>query len=125
MRVPGSNILNKALTVISKQTFNYYQFRAREPNAIGLDVAQYYPVQILQGSAQPAPRELIEQMGLDLQRTYFNFYVSRAILDVDRDVSGDQMFFNGQTFQCLSITPWGSIDGWNAVLAVRIVTPSA
>lgn len=121
MMVPGSNLLNMAMRVIAKQHFEYYRFQSRTPNSIGLDVPSYYPAQCLSGSAQPVPREMMEQMGLDMQRTYFNFYVSAPIIDIERDVSGDQIMFNGQTFQCLSVTPWGAIDGWNAVLAVRVV----
>lgn len=120
MKVPGSNLLRQATRVIAQQQFDYYQFRSREPNAIGLDVTTYNPVQILRGSVQPLDRKIAEQMGLDLQETYYHFYISHKIIDVDRDVSGDQFFFNGYSFQCLSITPWGNIDGWNKVLAIRL-----
>jgi hypothetical protein len=118
--IPGSNILNMALRVISKQCFDYYKFMSRTKQPNGQFLATYYAPQNLSGSVQPVPRELFEEMGLDLQRTYMNFFVSQDIIDVKRDVSGDQFFFAGRTFQCLSITPWIAIDGWNQVLAVVI-----
>ena len=120
MLVPGSNLLKTAFRVIAKQCFNYYRFQSKTPNSIGLDVVTYAPPACMTGSVQPAPRALLEQMGLDLQKTYYNFYMPFPVQDIERDVTGDQIVFNGQTFQCLSSTPWGAIDGWNAVLAVRI-----
>ena len=121
MIVPGSNVLNAALRVLGKQCFQYYSFVSRTPNQNGQDVATYAPPITLRGSVQPVPRSLFQTYGLDFQRYYINVYVSRDILDVARDVSGDQIVFEGKRFQCVSKTPWAGIDGWDAILCVQIV----
>ncbi len=118
--IPGANILATALQIIGKSSFTYYAFSSRTPNDIGQDVTCYAPQVTLQGSVQPIPRSLFQQYGLDFQRNYINVYVSKNVIDVARDVSGDQIVFNGNTYQCVSVTPWVSIDGWNAVLCVQV-----
>ena len=119
--IPGINVLSMALTVIAPQTVLYYAFQGRVTNAAGLDVATYAtPVEDSQGSVQPVERKLYQQFGLDLRKSYVNWFVSRAILDVARDVSGDQFVYAGSRYQCQSITNWKSQDGWVQVLAVEI-----
>lgn len=120
MLVPGSNILNMALSVIGKQSFQYLAFKERVTQPNGNDVATYNSPMILQGSIQPVQRTLYVQLGLDLQRNYINVYVSRDILDITRDVSGDQIIWNCKKWQCLSKTAWSAIDGWDQVLCVQI-----
>jgi hypothetical protein len=71
------------------------------------------------------PRELFDRYGLDFQRSYVNVYLQRGVIDVARDVAGDQIVFNGVTYQCLSKTPWDAIDGWDAVLCVQVAQPPA
>lgn len=123
MKVPSGNILNAALSVIQKQAFTYFAFTSRKTNEIGLDVANYALGVDAMGSAQPVPRNVYQNLGLDFQRTYFNFFVPSKIIDINRDVSGDQFEYNGQRFQCLSNTPWFGIDGWNQVLCVAVTCP--
>lgn len=118
--IPGSNILSMALRVIGKQCFQYYAYTSRTLNSIGLYDAIYAPPIPLSGSVQPVPRDLYERYGLDFQRNYINVYLQRSVIDVSRDVSGDQIVFNGVTYQCLSKTPWDAIDGWDAVLCVQV-----
>lgn len=118
--IPGSNLLNQALTLIGGQRFIYRAFSSRSTNSIGLDVATYLPDAAVTGSIQAVPRNMYEQMGLDLQKSYINIYISHDVVDIDRDVSGDQVVFFGALYQCISKTAWKSIDGWNQVLAVRI-----
>jgi hypothetical protein len=120
MTVPGSNLLGMALSILGQQSFWYFAFKCREPNEIGQDITQYQPPRMLTGSVQPVPRSLYQQYGLDFDRYYINFYVSKKVLDVARDVSGDQIEFNCKRFQCLSKTDWYPQDGWVAVLAVEI-----
>ena len=122
--IPGANILSMALTAIGKSSFSYLAFVSRTPNSIGQDIASYAPAATLQGSVQPVPRSLYQQYGLDFQRNYINVYVSKAVIDVTRDVSGDMIAFNGNSYQCLSVTPWVAIDGWNSVLCVQAPAPT-
>lgn len=120
--IPGSNILNMAMRIVGKQSFDYYAFLSRTPNSVGQDIATYASPVTLQGSVQAVPRTLYQQYGLDFQRNYINIYASQTIIDVSRDVSGDQILFNGNTYQCVSVTPWNAIDGWNAVLCVQLTS---
>lgn len=118
--IPGSNLLNLALSVVGAQTLAYFAYTGRQTNAAGYDVTTYADPVDISGSFQPVPRAQYSNLGLDYQKTYWNFYVSADVLDVARDVSGDQLAFEGLRYQCESITPWRAIDGWNAVLCVEI-----
>ena len=100
--IPGSNLLNMAFRVIAKETVLYYRDGGRALNAIGQDITIYQPALELSGSFQPVPRKVYYLYGLDLQKSYYTFYASRDILDINRDVSGDQISFKGQRFQCES-----------------------
>lgn len=118
--IPGSNLLNIALTAIARQTVSYYQTMGRALNNVGQDVTTYaLPVNIV-GSIQPVPRTLYQQYGLDLQKSYYTFYTSNNVIDVGRNVSGDQIIFNSQRFQCESDNDWYALDGWKGVLCVLV-----
>lgn len=118
--IPGQNLLNMALSVIARQTITYYRATGRTLNDVGQDITAYAsPVSIV-GSLQPVPRQLYEQLGLDLQKSYYTFYTSNNIEDVGRDVSGDQFVFNGQRYQVESDNDWYAQDGWKGVLCVLI-----
>jgi hypothetical protein len=118
--IPGANVLNMAFRVIAKTTITYYQYVSRETNVIGQDVTTYDAGTPLMGSWQPVQRNLYQSLGLDFQKSYYYFYVPSDLLDVSRDVSGDQIGFNGKRFQCESNTQWFQIDGWQQVLCVDI-----
>lgn len=118
--IPGSNLLNMALTVIAKQSITYFKALGRSLNNIGQDVTIYDLPTIILGSFQPVPRKLYETYGLDLQKSYFTFYTSNNIIDVGRDVSGDQIVFQNLRYQCESSNDWFGEDGWVGVLCVLI-----
>lgn len=118
--IPGSNLLNMAFSIIAKQSIIYYFANGRTLNNVGQDVTTYdVGIQVL-GSFQPVPRKLYQVYGLDLQKSYFTFYASKNIFDVNRDISGDQISFKGDRFQCESNNDWFAIDGWKGVLCVHI-----
>lgn len=118
--IPGANLLNMALTVIAPQSAQYYADLSRATNAIGLDNTTYAAPVTVRASIQPVSRELVEQYGLDLQRTYITVYISQAVVDIDRDVSGDQIVFNGSKYNMLSDTKWQPLDGWTACICVKV-----
>ena len=121
--IPGSNILNMALSVIAKTGFQYYKYSSRTANSVGQYESTYNPPQNLLGSVQAVPRNLYEQYGLEFQKRYVKFFVSKDVLDVSRDVSGDMIVYCGNNYQVLSITPWFSVDGWVEILAVQVPNP--
>jgi len=118
--IPGQNILNMAFTMIAKQTITYYQFISRSPNSVGQDVTIYAAGISMTGSFQPVPRKLYREYGLDLQKRYSTFYTSNNLLDINRDVSGDQIAFNGRRFQVQSDNDWFAQDGWKGVLCIDL-----
>jgi len=120
MIVPGSNLLNLALSVIAKQTVMYYKNTDRAINSIGLDIAEYDSPVAIKGSVQPVRRSLYEKNGLDFQRRYVTFYASTKVIDITRDLSGDQFSWNGRQWQVLSTNDWYAQDGWTGILAVDI-----
>lgn len=120
MSIPGANILNMALTVIAQQTVQYYAYVSRSLNVVGQEVTVYAAVVNVVGSWQPLPRKLYMQYGLDLQKDYFTFYTSNDVLDVTRDVSGDQIAFMGKRFQVESNNDWFQLDGWKGVLCCNL-----
>jgi len=124
MPVPGSNLLNTAFRLIAKQNFLYYQYNGRETNSIGFDVAAYNGPYEVCGSVQPVPREITQQWGLDFQRTYRIFYTTVDLIDIQRDISGDQVAFEGQRYQCVqNVSDCFGVDGWVALLCVKILPP--
>lgn len=120
MIIPGANVLALAQSVIGKQSFQYKPYAARTNGPNGLLATSYGALVPAKGSVQPVPRSLYQNLGLNFQQSYFYFYVSRSVVDVSRDVSGDQFIWNGGTYQALSKTPWSSIDGWDAVLTIKV-----
>ena len=118
--IPGANILNMATRVIAQQTFYYSQFMTRVTGPTGLDVAQYAPAVTVKGIVQPIPRTMYQNMGLDFQKNFYNFFMAQDIIDIARDVSGDQFVWNGETYQCISKTNWSAVDGWVQVLTVGV-----
>jgi hypothetical protein len=118
--IPGSNLLNMAFRVIAQQTVSYYRATGRTVNSQGIYVTQYAESEPVGGSFQPVPTNLYQIYGLDLTRVYYTLYTAQNILSVNRDVSGDQIVFNGQRFQCEANNDWFALDGWKGVLCVLI-----
>lgn len=93
MIVPGANVLAIALGVLGPQTFTYFAFISRAPQPNGMLVSTYAAGTAFRGSVQPVQRSLFERLGLDFQRNYVNVFLSREVVDIDRDVSSDYIVF--------------------------------
>ncbi len=118
--IPGQNLLNMALTLIAKQVVIYYQFLSRSPNSVGQDVTNYAEPFEIVGSFQAIPRKEYYLYGLNLQKNYSTFYSSNNVLDIERDVSGDQLIYAGKRYQVESNNNWYAQDGWKGILVVEI-----
>lgn len=118
--IPGSNLLNQALSVIQKQSFGYLKFLTRSTNDIGVDVPTYESEKTLTGSVQAVPRNLYQHLGLDWKKNYIMIYSSDDITGIQRDTSGDKVLFAGKTFLVESENDWKPIDGWSGVLCVEV-----
>jgi len=120
MTVPGSNLLAQALGVIASQVISFYKYNGRTSNTVGQYVSVYLAPVDIRGSFQPVPKNLYMAYGLDLQKDYYTFYTLNDLLDINRDVSNDQIVFNNVRFQCESNVEWFSLDKWKAVLCCRL-----
>lgn len=123
MTVPGSNLLKSALTVIQRSVIQYYAAQSRTLNDVGQWLTVHAQPFEVYGSFQPVPKRLYEAYGLDLQKSYYIFYSLQPIVDVRRDVSNDQLTYQGERFQCESNTGWFRADGWDAVLCCKLDVP--
>lgn len=120
MPIPGLNILSMATRLIATPTISYYVFVSRQVQANGLLVPTYTAPVNIQASVQAVPRRLFEQNGLDMQREYYTVFIPQNTIDVGRDVSGDQIHWNGLILQCESVTRWFGMDGWDEILTVKV-----
>lgn len=122
MLIPGANVLKMAFKVISKVSVQYKQVTGRTINDLGNWVPAYTTITVT-GSLQPIPKSFYQQMGWDLQKSYFTLYIPNNVIDVGRDTSGDQFIFQGNLYQCLSENDWFPLDGWTGVVSI-LVGPS-
>jgi hypothetical protein len=122
MSVPGSNILLTALTAIGSTSVNYFQNLGFVTNSAGNDLVTYQtPIAINSGSVQPIPKNRYALLGLDLQKSYFNWYVPLLnMIDLQRDTSGDVVETLDRRFQLISLTDWYGIDGWKQATLLDI-----
>jgi hypothetical protein len=119
MNVPGSNLLNQALRVISPSMVKYYKNTGQITNDQGLVVASYAPPVSVKGSVQAVPKSRYEAYGLDFSKNYVTFYASRMMIDLQRAKSGDKFEFAKKVFVVQDKTDWFAIDGWSGVIAVE------
>lgn len=124
MKVPGSNVLRKAMRVLGNNTFTWYQFTGTSTNDIGLDVNTFAYGQQVKGSVQPVPRSSLQTLGLDFNKEYINVFSQPPVQDLARDRAGDQIQFNGFRYQVMSDTQWSGIDGWQQSLCVKLQPPN-
>jgi hypothetical protein len=123
MDVPGEDLLDVALNVITNQALTYYQFNGRTLSDVGTYITSYQAPITLFGSFQTIPRQLYERLGLDFNKEYSVFYCSKDFIDVTRDVSGDYLNYGGSWFQLLSNSDWFKPDGWKGALVVLTPKP--
>ena len=118
--IPGSDLLDFALSIIDTEAVQYYQANGRTLNSVGQYVTSFEAPVSVEGSMQPVPRSRYEAYGLDFSKNYYVFYVSQDFVGTERDVSGDQIVFNSKLFQVQSINDWFAVDNWQGVLCVLI-----
>lgn len=119
--IPGANLLSIAMGAIGSQPVSYFKNTSRAANEAGFYVGGFAPgVAVRDCSVQPMPRSRYENLGLDLSRDYVQWFVSRAVIGVERDAQGDVFNWAGKRWQVESITDWSVQDGWVCALAVRV-----
>lgn len=120
--IPGSNILEMALTVIGSTDVNYFAFLNRTTNTVGFDVTNYsIPILITSGSVQAVERKVYQNLGLDWAHQYINWFVPELdVTDIARDSSGDVIETLGRRYQLVGREDWLGIDGWKKIIAIDI-----
>lgn len=119
MNVPGSNLLNLALSVQGRQVVQWFQATGRAPNSVRELVTTYVDAIDVPGSFQPKNRAWAQSHGLELGKTYAMFYASEPMKSVARDLSGDKFVFGGANWQSVGDVNWFAQDGWESVLLVQ------
>lgn len=118
--IPGSNLLRQALSLIGSQEVTYYADAGRTTSATGRDITNFQEVQtILEGSVQAVPRNRYESLALDFSRNYVTWFVPQSVTGLGRDVSGDEIVFNGRRYDIQTMTNWHAQDGWVECLCVE------
>lgn len=120
MTFPGGNILNIAMRLIAPQSVEWRRFLGITTNAAGIDVPTWQAPVTIYGSFQPVSATLMQQLGLDMTKSYATFFASQPMQDVDRDRTGDRLTYNGKTWQIESKTEWFPQDGWEYILCVEV-----
>ncbi len=121
--IPGSNLLDEALTVIAGTTIQYYAFDSVTTNDIGYDVVTYATPVPINASVQAVPREVYGDMGLDFSKQYIAIWASQDFGVLGRDRPSDQVGFNGSRYEIMEESAWHPIDGWDSILAIKVPTP--
>lgn len=118
--IPGSNLLRQALSMIGSQAVTYYADAGRATTATGRDVTYFQEgVAVTEGSVQAVPRNRYESLGLDFSRNYVTWFVPQNVIGLGRNVSGDNIEFNGRRYDIETMTNWYAQDGWVECLCVE------
>lgn len=124
MAIPGANILNMALRIIAAQGIVYYAPISRVLNEIGQYVTTYAAPISLPGSFQPVDRQIMQTLGLDMQKSYYIFYTSYDLQDVERDMSpGLLVGLRNDVLQIETDNDWFKQDKWKGVLTCYSALP--
>lgn len=121
MKVPGSNLLGMASRLVSFDILNHWKFLRNEKSGSGILRPVYATAPtVIRGSVQPVPRSMYMDLGLDLQKSYFNIYTAVPLSDLRRDKAPDMLDWNGRRFTVESKTDWAKQDGWKGALCCEI-----
>lgn len=118
--IPGSNLLSAALRLVHPQGVTLKPWVSRAENDAGNDVDRFGPTFAVSGSVQPMAKTTQQLLGLDMSKTYVNFFTRHPVKVLERDRSADRIVWNGSEYLCESSTDWTAQDGWSEVLCVRI-----
>lgn len=118
--IPGANLLRMAFGVIGTQVVKYRKFEQRVKNDQAQYVSMFEEPFDLAASVQRVRRDQYVQFNLEFQRNYVMIFANFEMVDLDRDVAGDQFLWTGRVFQLESQGSWFYQDGWGVCLAVDI-----
>lgn len=120
MTVPGMNVLGAALSVLGRQTVDYYRDIGRVTLPSGRDDTQFAEPVPVAGSFQPLNMATVQMLGLDMAKTWATFHAPVSTIDPSRGHSGDELEYFGQRYHAESVVDWKAQDGWTWSLWVAI-----
>lgn len=120
MSVPGVNVLGLALSVLAPQMVNFYAWTGNTTSASGKEVPTYAAGVKRRGSLQPVNRSNIQQMGLEMSKSYMTFFGPGTVRTLERDGAPDAFGYGGRRYNALSLVDWQTQDGWTAALCVDV-----
>ena len=118
--IPGSNVLNMALSIIGRKTIIWRAFQGRSQNALGNWVVTYLPDVPLYGSWQSDPTDRVKELGFDTSKTYRRFWVSSPVDAIGRGSSPDLLIADGRRYEVVSTDDWMVQDGWVSLICVDV-----
>lgn len=118
--VPGVNLLRMARRLIHFEKIQYLKWIVSTDDAAGIVTPKYATPVTIEASVQPTPRNMYEQLGLDLQKNYFTVYASVPLRDLMRNGNCDMIDYAGRRLNVESNTDWFNADGWRGALCVDI-----
>ncbi|UXD82700.1 head protein [Pbunavirus wadjak13] len=118
--IPGANLLRMAFSVIGTQLVQYRKFEQRTKNSQAQYVSVFGEPFQLAASIQRVRRDQYVQFNLEFQRNYVMIFANFEMVDLGRDLAGDQFIWTGRVFQLESQGSWFYQDGWGVCLAVDI-----
>lgn len=118
--IPGSNLLQMALSAIASQAVTYLRFESMTTRADGVDVPTFEAPVTLYGSWQPVPAERLVARGLDPAREHAAFFVSTYLQEPTRDRSADRCEYGGFVWEARDAQNWFVQDGWLEMLFEKV-----
>ena len=120
MNIPGSNLLQIAMSVINPTGDVFLRKYAGEvDNDFGVPIKSWEePVPMMGCSAQPISFHDIQVLGLEVGKRYIRVWVSADAQATSRGSEGDQFIWGLELWTIVEPTYWIKQDGWNEVVAV-------
>jgi len=126
MNIPGSNLLGVAMSVLARSEVKYFKRLPSVVQANGIK-ANVFADGVLDksGIVQPVQKSAYAQNGLDLQKSYIDWWVQQDVIDLGRGNAGDQIEYKGRRYQLMSEQDWFRMDRWTQVRCVDIGAANA
>lgn len=121
--IPGNNLLNMALGIITAQRATYIKYTGSVTLDTGIKVEQYDPpVPDIPGSIQAVEQRQYQERGLNFQRNYITWFVSYDVIGVGRDYAGDVLEWGGVRWVVQGEENWKRQDSWIELLLMQVKT---
>jgi hypothetical protein len=118
---PGSDILAEAFSCIDTHTVQYIKAGQRTKNRAGQFVSELSAEPVdYEASVQAVDRKSYVELGLDMNRRYYNIYLSASVQDFAHGTTGDRIEFGTKKYDVESNNDWFAIDGWVGLLCVEV-----